>query len=307
MQIPDFMERNIPLARYSTLGVGGPAGYLADLDFCVVSDDITGVCGSSEPLLQACEFARDEGLDVFVLGGGSNVLFGDNGFRGLIIRVHFRETIKFLNNQLWVSSDSMVSSLVKLGKMSGFGGFEFLAGLPGTVGGAIYGNAGCYGGEFWDVVEEVVYFDGEYIQTQCRHSSMFGYRWSIFKEKPDWIILSARLKVSLKGKRVVAGETRRVHQKRLANQPKTRSAGCVFKNPLSKNSRISAGMLIDSAGLKGVRIGNAMISHEHGNFFVNLGGAQASDFSELIKIAKGKVHEKFGIMLEEEIIRVGES
>src|SRR3989344_4672638 len=303
MQIPEFIEKDVPLARYSTLGVGGPTAYFAKID--VDSNYPARSVSVNDQLLEACEFARDNCLEVSVLGRGSNVLFGDAGFPGLVLRMQ-ANGIEFSRGGLLVGSGLLVSTLVSLGKTVGLGGFEFLAGLPGTIGGAIYGNAGCYGGEFWDVIEEVIFFDGEYVQTQRRHSSMFGYRWSIFKEKPGCIILGANLKVGLKGKKVIAGEVRRVREKRLASQPKAKSAGCIFKNPPGGNSRISAGRLIDSASLKGTRVGDAVISHEQGNFFVNLGGAKAGELIELMKIAQAGVYENFGVLLDEEIIKVGE-
>lgn len=306
MQMPGFIERDVPLSACCTLGVGGKADYLVDLRIGVGDIRSPRQLHVDEPLLQAYEFARDEGLDIFVVGGGSNLLVSDNGFHGLVIRLREGGSMEFCKDKIWISAGAMVSELVQLGKIAGFTGFEFLAGLPGTVGGAIYGNAGCYDSQFWDVVEEVRFFDGEYVRAVSKNSSMFGYRWSVFKDNPGRIILSAGFKAEPKGKKVVAGEIRRIHQKRVASQPKARSAGCIFKNLSVNGETMRAGALIDYAGLKGMRIGNAMISQEHGNFFVNLGGAKASDFIELIKIAKGRVYGKFGVSLEEEIIKVGE-
>ncbi len=308
MKLPNFVMTNVPLVRHSTLGVGGPADY-----FAVIAHDPVAskkLFSFEAKMIEACEFARENKLDVFMLGHGSNVLFSDKGFRGLVLQIKTNDIWwgdDEKKNELWADAGTSVAKLVHFGKMGGFTGFEFLAGLPGSVGGAVYGNAGCYGGEFWDIIEEVVFFDGEYIQTKKKHAGMFGYRWSTFKENPNWIILAVRLVVRLKGKKLVAIEIRRVRAGRLASQPEARSIGCIFKNPmLSSGRRVSAGKLIDRASLKGSRIGRAMISNVHGNFFVNLGGAKAKDFMELIKIAKGRVFEKFRILLEEEIIRVGE-
>ncbi len=299
MKLPDFVRQGVSLTSYSTLGVGGPADYFAELNHIL---PVAPNCPffSDELLIKICGFAHERNLDIFTLGRGSNVLFGDYGFRGLVL--HMRtDKIRFVEGR-WVDAGVLVSTLVNIGKSCGLTGFEHFAGLPGTVGGAIYGNAGCYGSEFWNVVEDVTFFDGEYIRNIKKEPKLFKYRWSIFKEHPDWIILSARLSFKIKGKKQVAADTKRVLDKRLSSQPKLRSVGCIFKNTDS----YSAGQLIDACGLKGRRVGGAMISQEHANFFVNLGGASAGDFLELIKIAKSEVFARYHIDLEEEIIRVGE-
>lgn len=304
MQIPDFIQRNEPLARYSTLGVGGKADYFANVDIGIRENNIGGICGASQQLLEAYDFARDKDLDIFILGGGSNILFGDLGFGGLVVRLRDDSGVNFSGRNILASAGTMVSELVQLGRHHGLTGFEFLAGLPGTVGGAIYGNAGCYGGQFWDTVERVYFFDGEYIHGQDASPDMFSYRTSLFKQRPNLIILAVQLKLKLLGKNVVAIRTRDVLRRRSGSQPKARSVGCIFKNP-PPPCKVGAGRLIDSLGLRTVRVGGAMISKEHGNFFVNTGDATASDFIDLIGEARARVHGAFGIMLEEEIIRVG--
>ena len=291
MQVPDFVKCDFPLARCSTLGVGGRADYFT-------------VINSSRILTAAYNFAGENQLDVLFLGRGSNILFSDSGFRGLVMRMNMRQLhYKFESDEFSVDAGVLVSDVVSLGEQLGFSGFEPFAGLPGTVGGAIYGNAGCYGGQFWDVVEEVTIFDGEYIKVLKKKSDMFGYRWSIFKDNPNWIIVAAHLKFEPKDRELVVAETKRIRELRQASQPKHKSVGCIFKNPPDGRS---AGKLIHDCGLKGMQVGQAMISWEHANFFVNLGGARSSDFIELIKIAKGRVFEKFRILLVEEIIMVGE-
>lgn len=312
MKLPDFVRTNVLLARYSTLGVGGPADYFANitsegLDGSESADSYVKKVGDMFfiKICEACEFARDNGLDIFVLGRGSNVMFADSGFRGLVIRIDMRQK-HFVDDEFWVEAGSPVSDAVTMGEQMGFSGFEWAAGLPGTVGGAIYGNAGCYGGQFRDVVKKIMFFDGEYFQTWKARPDMFGYRRSVFKNNPNWIIVAASLRFEPRDSDLVMAGTKRTRTLRQNGQPKEKSAGCIFKNPIIDGGRVSAGQLIDFAGLKNLQIGRAMISREHGNFFVNLGGAKASDFLELIKIAKGRVFEKSGVLLEEEIIRVGE-
>lgn len=292
---PSFISNSEILSRHSTLGIGGPADFFA-------------VIKTQDELAQAVAFARDMQLDTFTLGQGSNVLFSDAGFRGLILKMSLREII-LVNNELEVRAGSLVSTLVGFGDRLGFSGFEKFAGLPGTVGGALYGNAGCFGAEFWQNVVCVTFFDGKGFSDICPCDSkfpLFSYRGSVFKDHPDWVIVSARLKLERRNCHLVREESKETAKSRADRQPKTKSAGCVFKNPNLRGERISAGKLIDAVGLKGARIGGAKISEAHANFFINNGNAEASDFRELIGLARGRVFEKFGVMLEEEIVEVGE-
>ncbi len=295
MKNPGFIREGESLAKHSTLGIGGPADFFARIK-------------TQEQLLEASEFARDEGLDIFVLGHGSNILFSDKGFRSLALKICLRK-MHFLDGEFWVDAGAAVCNIAKLGEMVGFSGFEEFSGLPGTVGGAIFGNAGCFGAQFGQKVKAVKFFDGENIsifETESYFLPLFSYRHSVFKEHPTWIMISACLTIRPCDPSAVAGKNQEILARRQSGQPKAKNAGCIFKNPLRDGERVSAGKLIDEAGLKGKRIGNAEISSVHANFFVNLGGAKASDLAELIKLTKGKVLEKSGILLEEEIIRVGE-
>ncbi len=295
MKNSGFIHEGEPLAKYSTLGMGGPADFFARIK-------------TEGQLLEAAEFARDKRLDIFVLGHGSNILFSDKGFKGLVLKICLRK-MHFLNDEFWVDAGAAVCNIAQLGGMIGFSGFEEFSGLPGTVGGAIYGNAGCFGAEFGQKVKAVKFFDGENIsilETKSCVLPPFSYRHSIFKEHPEWIMISACLTVNPCDSFTVAKKNKEILVRRRSEQARAKSAGCIFKNPLRDGERISAGKLIDGAGLKGKRVGNAEISSVHANFFVNLGGAKASDFSELIKVAKSCVFEKFNILLEEEIVEVGE-
>lgn len=297
MKRPDLVSAGVNLAQHSSLGIGGKADFLARIR-------------SEEDLFRAFEFARDEKLDTFVLGRGTNVLFSDKGFRGLVLKMEPRKMYLFSNDvkELSVEAGALVSTIVGLEAESGFSGFENFAGLPGTVGGAIYGNAGCFGAEFWERMISVRYFDGENFLELKPEDFLFpfSYRSSLFKDHPNWVIISARLRIKEADPRQVAKRVKEIAGQRAERQPVGKDAGCIFKNPLRCSVRVSAGRLIDEAGLKGMRIGNAEISSVHANFFVNLGGAKASDFLELIELTKGRVLERSGILLEEEVIRVGE-
>lgn len=295
MKSPGFMREGESLAKHSTLGIGGPADFFARIR-------------TEEQLFEAIEFTRDERLDFFVLGHGSNILFSDKGFRGLALKICLRK-MHFLDGEFWVDAGAAVCNIAKLGELVGFSGFEEFSGLPGTVGGAVFGNAGCFDAEFGQKVKVVKFFDGENISTLEAGLCIlppFSYRHSVFKNHPEWIMISACLKFEHCNPSVVAGKNQEILAQRRSKQPKAKSAGCIFKNPLRDGERVSAGKLIDEAGLKGFQIGNAQISGVHANFFINLGGATATDFTELIKVAKSRVFDKSRILLEEEIIKVGE-
>jgi UDP-N-acetylmuramate dehydrogenase len=291
---PSFVRESEPLAGHSTLGVGGHADFFARIK-------------TEEQLFEAAEFARDEGLEIFVLGHGSNVIFSDEGFKGLVLKICLRK-MRFTDDEFWVDAGAAVCNVAKLGGQLGFTGFEEFSGLPGTIGGAIFGNAGCFGAEFGPRVEAVRFFDGENVLTSKTKSFIFPflYRHSVFKDHPEWIMISACLAFKPGDSSIIAEKNQEILARRRREQPKAKSAGCIFKNPLRDGERVSASKLIDNAGLKGKRVGNAEISPIHANFFVNLGGAKAGDFAELIKLAKGRVFEKFKIVFEEEIITVGE-
>lgn len=295
---PDFVSVNEPLSKHSTLGIGGPADFFAFIK-------------SEENLLEVYEFARGEKLKVFVIGSGSNILFADKGFRGLILRMDLAE-INFENGAFCLAEGGvLVNNLVYLGGKLGFSGFENFSGLPGTIGGAIYGNAGCYGAEIGDRIESLRIFDGENI-SEIRPGSVngkpFRYRWSFLKDHPDWILIGAKFKIKKDNCLEVAKRSKTFLIKRNERQPEGRSAGCVFKNPkpnLYKN-RVSVGKLIEEANLMGFKVGGAQISRKHGNFFINLGGATAKDYLNLIEIVKERIWGRYRIGLEEEIIKVGE-
>jgi len=255
------LQKNVSLKKYTTFKIGGPAKYFF-------------VAKNKSDLLKAVQEAKKRRLPVFVLGGGSNVLFPDKGYRGLVI--------KFQNLKL----SQLVNS-----------GLEWAAGIPGTVTGAIWGNAGAFGKSMKDVVKKVEVFDvkNEKIKILNNKDCRFGYRDSIFKKNHDLIILSAEIKQKKSDPQEI--------KKCLAHRRKTQplsfpSAGSVFKNPPG----FSAGELVEKCGLKGKKIGGAQISDIHSNFIVNLGGAKAQDVLSLIKLVKKTVNKKFKIKLEEEII-----
>lgn len=297
---PFFISANEPLSSHSTLGIGGPADFFA-------------IIKSENSLLEAYEFARSERLKVFVIGGGSNILFADKGFRGLILKMNLAKINLGLENGhfCWVEAGAFVSNLVFLGGKLGFSGFENFAGLPGTIGGAVYGNAGCYGVELGDKIQLLKIFDGENI-FEIRPGSLteqpFRYRWSFLKDHPDWIVIAAKFKIEKADCREIKKRNKHFSDRRNERQPEGRSAGCVFKNPKPNlyGKHVSVGMMIEEANLMGFKIGGVQISRKHGNFFINLGNATARDYLNLIEFVKERIWTRYSIELEEEIIKVGE-
>ena len=253
-------RKNVPLKNYTTFKIGGPAKYFFEAK-------------RKEELIEAIKLAKKLELPFFILGGGSNLLVSDKGFDGLVIK--FGQPLS-----------SYVSK-----------GLEWAVGIPGTVQGAVYSNAGAFKKSMKDVVKEVEVFDTKTGKVKIfkNKNCQFGYRDSIFKHKKKLIILSAKLKTKKSNPKKIKQYLDYRKKTQPLNLP---SAGSIFKNPPAK----SAGELIEKCGLKGKRIGNVKISEKHANFIVNLGNGKAKDVKKLIKLAKQKVKSKFGVTLKEEIV-----
>lgn len=281
------MKQNEPLANYCTFQIGGPADFFVRVD-------------STEKLIQAIEWAKAKNTPYILFGGGSNILFDDKGFRGLVIK-NEAKSISINDDEITADSGVMVSQLIKFALEHGLSGIEKWSGLPGTVGGAVRGNAGCNGLETVEILKETTILDpstGEKIILK-NEDLKYSYRESILKES-DKIVLSATFK--LQKAELPQDEQKKIMQEinmwRLQKQPIGRSSGSFFKNPTPDKP---AGMLIDQAGLKGKKVGNAQISEKHGNFFLNLGGATAAEMIELAISAKQAVKAKFNTDLHEEV------
>jgi len=319
------LRHNIILAPYTVYKIGGPARFFAEVR-------------NEREMKEALDSAAKNHATVFILGAGSNILVSDKGFDGLVIHI-IGGGLRINGSAVTVDAGIMMPRLAIETAKAGLSGLEWGAGVPGTVGGAVRGNAGCFGGEIKDVVESVNIFDVKKTTnyklqaTNCE----FDYRESIFKKHPEWIILSAVLKLKQEDPAHTGELLEIIRQKsaeRIGEQPiGESSAGSIFKGvPLSEeilkklgnripwwhkkhensswvfeNRRgfISAGFFIETAGLKGERVGNAVISPKHANFIVNLGNAKTEDVLTLISIVKDAVMRKFGVMLEEEIQYVG--
>lgn len=285
---------DVPLSRYSTIQIGGNARFFAEPT-------------AFEELQAVLHFAHEEGLPFLAVGKGSNLLFPDEEFPGLVVTFIHYEPHKIIcdRENLTVTASSGVSlyRLALATRDAGLGGAEFLSHIPGTLGGALMMNAGFsrISGQkmaIGPLVEEVTVLTLEgKIHKWGRENLVFGYRKSNLQ---GLVILEGRLKLSRAASRVIQEEIQESFSYRNRIQDlRYPSLGSVFKNPGAQQD--SSGQLIEKAGLKGRRIGGAMISDKHANFIVNLGGAKASEVRVLIALAQEKVWEKFGVRLEPEI------
>jgi UDP-N-acetylmuramate dehydrogenase len=311
---------NESLANHCTFKIGGPARYFL-------------VAKAAEEIAKAAKVATELGLKVFVLSGGSNVLFSDNGFDGLVIKIqnskfkiqNFNSKFKIIEAEAGVK----LAEIVRAALDNKLTGLEWAAGIPGTVGGAVRGNAGAYGKAISDVVENVeaieVKSEKLKVKSYGKEECKFGYRDSAFKREGG-IILKVILKLATGEKNKIKEEMEKVLTARNGKIPSEPSAGSFFKNVevtdeivktikehthedvpadyISKG-KIPAAWFIEQCDLKGKQIGGAKISEKHSNFIVNAGGATAADVIALASLVKMKVRDEVGVQLEEEVEYVG--
>jgi len=279
-----------PLARKTTLRVGGPA-------------DIYVEPGSSVDLAAVVRFCGEEKLGFFVLGRGSNLLVKDQGFRGVVnclANPHFSR-IEVAGDHLSCGAGARLKSVVVEAKRYGLAGLEFLEGIPGTIGGGLRMNAGAMGGEMFQVVESIRLMDSSgRIREWSPGELEIGYRSC--PTLKTHIALGAVLRGQPSSRETIQQRLNEYSRKRWGSQPAAPSAGCMFKNPAT----IPAGKLIDELGLKGTRVGGAYVSAEHGNFIVNDGSATAQDVLDLIERIRQRVRAERGITLETEVEIIGD-
>ena len=296
-----------PLRHHTTFRIGGPA-------------DFYFAARTEEKLVGALAAAHAAGLPVFLLGGGSNLLVSDDGFRGLVIR-NAIETIEFDGTAAHVGCGADFLELICRCRDQELSGLEFAAGIPGSVGGALYGNAGCYGQDIGSFTIECTHvaLDGSGVETRPASWYQFAYRDSRLKREPR-VLLTCMLQLR-RGERDAIQkvideklEIRRVKHPQWRVEP---TAGSYFKNlppdwrmPGAKLSpgthRVAAGQLLDECGCRGLRVGDAMVFSKHANIIVNAGRASALEVLELAEIMKTRAREKFGVELEEEVMFLGE-
>ena len=293
-ELPDI-QKNVPLKNYTTFKIGGPAKYFF-------------VAKSIKDLIKAVKISKRLKLPVFVLAGGSNILVSDEGFNGLVVKVDNSQLIINNLNEIYAEAGVMLPKLVGFASKNSLAGLEWAAGIPGTVGGAVYGNAQAFGGRISGSVKKIEALDirslkvKNFTRAQCR----FSLKNSAFKKNKNLIIISAVLKLNKGSKKEIKEKIRENIKYRKKNHPIAfPSAGSVFVNPESKKKILPAGYLIEKCRLSGKKIGKAQISKMHSNFIVNLGGARAKDVLKLINIARKEVKKSFGIKLEAEVQFVG--
>ena len=281
-------EKQVPLARYTTFRIGGPADYL--------------LCPESpEALAKAVSLLEEEGVSYFPLGGGSNLLVRDGGFRGAVLSLSGLKKFFCEGDLVRAEAGVFLPSLLSFCVEKGLSGLEFLAGVPATVGGAVVMNAGAFGQEIKDVLEGILICRGEELEFLERKRLSISYR--ALSLPPASVVVSATFRLNPSSPSEVKARISSFLAQRREKQPLSYpSAGSIFKNP----PEAAAGYLIEAAGLKGMRRGGAEISRKHANFIVNTGKARAEDVLYLMEFAKERVFREFGIILEEEVRIVGE-
>jgi len=281
------IQNNVRLAKFSSYQIGGPADFLVEVD-------------SAEEVMEATAWAEERDLPVFVLGGGTNLLFDDAGFRGLVI-VMKADLVEVRGETVWAEAGAKMARVVQAAEMVGLSGLEPWCGLPGTVGGAVRGNAGCFGLETAHVLLNAhVFVQGEGVVEWHAEDFHYAYRHSVLKER--WgVVLDATFQLKQNDVEAVRERGRAIAKLRMQKQPPGLSTGSFFKNPSVDQP---AGWLIEQCGLKGFQVGGAKVSDHHANFLLNAGGASSVDFRELAKTVQSKVKERFGIELEPEIVFV---
>jgi UDP-N-acetylmuramate dehydrogenase len=320
-----MFEENVPLAAHSNYKIGGPARFFAEVK-------------NVKEVVEAYKFAKENlaslpaGRQVFILGGGTNLLISDKGFDGLVIKAAFPHVEKRSEELLAVGAGVLVKDLLEFMGLHSLSGLEWAGGLPGTVGGAIWGNAGAFGGEMKDSVVEVVSVDissgASRVITRTNDECQFGYRSSIFKENSNRgikeVIAEVVFKVSKGDQRAIRKVIQEKVDYRKARQPLDYpNVGSIFKNvdikmvpaaTLEKFKEkiktdpfpvLPTAVLINAAGLTGRAIGGAMVSPKHANFIINATGeATAADVKALMEIVKNEVKNQFGVEIEQEVIFV---
>ena len=295
----DRLRSDVPLAPFTTFRVGGAAEWLLETR-------------SSDELLMALKLARDADVPVTILGGGSNVLVADRGVRGLVVRPRGGDVTSAGDDGVRADAAVTINGLVRWTINHGRAGLEAWAGTPGTVGGAIFGNAHFGGRLIGELITEVRIVSRAGLVVDVPAAQMaFGYDRSRLQDSGE-VLLSAVFRVSPGDPASLRATARASLAFRKRTQPlETPSAGCVFQNPDPVRDRVpdgipwSAGALVDRAGLKGASIGGARVSPTHGNFIVNDGRATAADIKQLIDRCRRVIREQFGVELREEIVYLG--
>jgi UDP-N-acetylmuramate dehydrogenase len=308
-EIPNLtVSQDAPLSSYTRFAIGGPA-------------DIYAETASVEAFIQALAVARTSGRDYMVMGGGTNLIVSDAGFRGIMLRFVARRILA-AGTLVNCDAGAVLQDLVDFAVDHGLAGLETLAGIPGSVGAAIYGNAGAYGHSISERVSRVRFFDGERVRLFDNADCEFHYRESIFKQHKDWIVFSAELELSNADAEVLrqtAGDIVKVRNEKFPVTMKC--AGSIFKNFLLaelpapaaarvparviREGKVPAAYFLEEVGAKGMSRGDIHVANYHANLIYNGGRGTAADLCALIEDLKQRVRRDFSIELEEEVQYVG--
>ena len=307
----DRLKESELMSRHTNFRIGGPARFFVEVK-------------TVDELKKVLEIARKFACATFVFGGGSNTLVSDNGFDGIVIKMAMRE-IQIDGTRVQADAGVLMTMLSRRVCDAGWSGLEWAISLPGTLGGAVRGNAGCFGGETKDQLIESMVLSNGTIETRSKAELGFAYRESFIKHSSD-IVVSATFELKIGEKIEIQEKMNTFLARRKASQPTDAgSAGCMFKNyeissedelqrlklkldlpaEMSVSRQISVGWLIDQLDLKGMQIGGAKISDKHGNFLVNTGNATVDDVVQLIAFVKTRARDVYGIILQEEVQYVG--
>ncbi len=310
------VREHVNLNNFSTFKIGGPARYFYRAE-------------TAEAMIAALEAAHQVGVPTLVLGGGSNVLIADAGFDGLVI-LDRNQSLAIDGATVVCGSGLATMTLLQCAAERGLGGMEFMAGIPGTVGAAVRGNAGAWGHAFSELLLDVeLYRDGRQERVAPRQLQ-FSYRFSLLREQP-WVVVGATLQLAPRDRPASAAAVAKIVSDRAARLPTEPSIGSIFKNieltttlvdiprllkaldltpaeyhEKTKHGKLPVGLLAERLNLRGTRIGGAMISQKHGNIIINPEGtATADDVVQLIVLMKTRIRDQLGIQLQEEIQYVG--
>ncbi|SRR6056297_138082 len=284
------VKKNVPLKEYTTFNVGGPA-------------DIFLIPQNEDSLRELTKIINKVDKRHFVLGKGSNIIVGDKGYRGIIIYTGHLNEISVKGNKILAQSGATLKDIAEVAKENSLTGFEFASGIPGSLGGAVFMNAGAYGGEMNDVIKEVSAFDENGHKVVLPKNKLkLSYRNSIFQDN-NYIIFDALLKLQKGKKDKIIAKMNELNQKRENKQPlEYPSAGSSFKRPEGHYT----GPLIEKADMKGYQIGGAQVSKKHAGFIVNKGNATAKDIVTLIQKIQKEVYKISGVKLKPEPKFLGE-
>ena len=296
------------LSAHARFGIGGPADILVD-------------AGNQTAFMEAIRISRESGLDCVVIGGGSNLIVADEGFRGAVLKFS-GAGIESYGTRVRVEAGAVLQDLVDFTVDSGLQGLETMTGIPGWTGGAVYGNAGAYGHSISECVAHVTYFDGAEVMRVDNTACEFQYRESIFKRRKDWVILSAELNMKVGDAAALRGNADRILDIRNKKYPPTmKCAGSIFKNYLLVNlppavaaevpassvieGKVPSAWFLERVGAKGMKVGDIHVADYHANLIYNNGNGTAQQLRTVIGELKRRVEDRWGMPLEEEVQYVG--